>query len=161
MKSLFSFILFLLFLIPIANGQATVMTFAQAQENDISIDEIDARYMDALHATPELGLFNENPQQFVQQFREFHTELANYLNSNGFYWQEPTRIFSRIYFSTEGEIEYFFLNEGQANLSTEEMEQFTNLTQSFISDYDLGISGDKPFAQCSPVVYANTMEPEE
>ncbi|MCC5942494.1 MAG: hypothetical protein JJU37_13220 [Balneolaceae bacterium] len=160
MKYIYSFVLFFLFITPLVVGQGTVMTFAQAQENGISIDEIDARYIDALHSTPELGLFNENPQPFIQQFREFYTELTKFLNTNGFYWQEPTRIFSRIYFSAEGQVEYFFLNESQAKLSSEKMEQFTNLTETFISNNTLGISGDKPFAQCSPVVYTNMEKPE-
>jgi len=155
MKSLLLSVLLLLLTATLVNAQGLVMTFAEAKAKNISIEEIDALYMDALHSEPELGLFNTNSGVFINEYRGFITELARFLNTNDFFWEEPTRIFSRIYFSADGEVEYFFLNEAQANLTTEQLEQFTKLTAEFISVYIMEIESDEPFAQCSPVVYDN------
>lgn len=137
------------------------MTFAQAAEAGLSIDEIDARYKDALHSEAELGLFNTASDAFIAAYRDFLTRHAQYLNQNGFFWEQQTRIFSRIYFSREGSVDYFLINEQQAGLSREELTQFLDLTLSFLGENGIGIHGEVPFAQCSPVVYGNVRTSSE
>ncbi len=149
-------ILLILFLIPYPlPAQQYVMTFSEAEKQGLSIEETDSRYKDALHTEPEKAVFAEKQQEFIQAYREFHTSLAAYLNDNGFFWSEPTRIFSRIYFSSAGEVEYYFLNEQQAGLDENQLGQLTGLIHSFISQHSIEMKADVGFASCSPVVYNN------
>ncbi|MCH8557921.1 MAG: hypothetical protein LAT84_08870 [Balneolia bacterium] len=118
-----------------------VMTFADASESGISIEEIDARYTDALHAEAEKGLFNQQSEHFIEAYQVFLSGLAHLLNENDFFWPEQTRIFSRIYFANDGTVEYFFINEAQANLDENELQEFLRLTGDFVSEHAIAVGG--------------------
>lgn len=141
-----------------AYGQENVLSFSQADEQHISIETIDNQYPDAIHANPEQALFSTNQAEFIQEYQNFIQELAQHLNEYGFFWEEPTRIFNRIYFSKEGTVDYFFYNEEHAGFTDSQMEEFNKIVADFITNHSLNIESESTYAQCSPVVYANVVE---
>lgn len=137
------------------------MSFFEAEERDISIEKIDEQYPDAIHVNPELAVFSDNQTEFIEEYRSFIQKLALYLNESGFFWEDSTRVFNRIYFSEKGIIDYFFYNEQQAGFNEDEIAEFNRLVSEFISEFVLEIKSDSPYAQCSPVVYSNVLNPEQ
>lgn len=135
------------------------MSFSEAEAADISIEEIDSRYSDAIHVNPRLAVFSDNQSEFIRQYREFIQNLALYLNENEFFWDEPKRVFNRIYFSEDGSVEYFFYNDNHTGFNSTEIRNFNRLVSEFIQNNRLNIKAESAFAQCSPVVYSNVIDP--
>lgn len=154
-----SVLMFIFILSGPAHAQQKVMSFTEAEVTGISIEEIDSRYPDAIHVNPELAVFADNQSEFISQYRDFIQSLARYLNENEFYWNEPKRVFNRIYFSENGTVDYFFYNDSHADFDNTEIQNFNGLVSEFIHSNHLNLVAESSYAQCSPVVYSNIIDP--
>ena len=157
-----TFLLLVMAFVVQAMAQTSVMSISQAEEKGIYMKELDERYPGAIHADPEAGVFDgESKFLFVDQYRQLIQGLANHLNEYGFYWREPTRMFTRIYFSETGSVNYFFYNASHAGFNKNKEIYFNRIVREFLSDYKLDIRADTGFSQCSPVTYMNALSSNE
>lgn len=159
MKSLFYIFLISLLHVTVS-AQHSVLSFSEAEDHGLSIQKIDTEYKSAIHTQSEKAVFTEKADQFTEEYKLFIFDLARELNENGFYWDEPTRVFTRVYFSKDGRVDHFFYNNEHAGLGESEQQRFNTIVDNYISDKSLSIGGTEPFAQCSPVVYSDVMEKE-
>lgn len=150
---IFNSILFSVILLVTADAQPLATTFENAESQGISIMELDSTYPSAAHFKPEKGVFKERQDKFLTHYRDLHINLGKYLSKNGFDWPETTRLFTRVYFNSSGTIDYFLINPSKANLSDKQYKQYFKLLNEFIKVYQLPISANTGFAQCSPVKY--------
>lgn len=153
-------IFFISFVHVSVSAQHSVLSFSEAEENGLSIEQIDSEYKSAIHAQPENAVFSEKADEFTEEYKAYIVELARELNENGFYWGEPTRVFTRIYFSKDGQIDHFFYNNQHAGLDENERQKFESIVNHFITGNSIEIKGTESFAQCSPVVYSDVLEKE-
>ena len=116
--------------------------------------ELDSLYPNAVNVNPDTyAVFRGKEEEFGQAYREFIIALAKYLNENDFIWGEPKRCFNKIYFNENGEVDYFLFNFKPGTLSEEKQERFAELLESFKKEYKIQIKTERPFSQCSPIVY--------
>jgi hypothetical protein len=151
MKKVSIFLIFIFFS-TVSFGQLA-LSFKEAKEEGVSHQKLDSIYLSGVHANPELGVFNENMEEFVNAYHSLLKDFGKFLKANGFQWEKPTKAFNRIYFSSEGNIDYFlyYFNKGQ--LTDEQETRFGSLLNEFIKDYQFPLKADVGFAQCSPVTY--------
>jgi hypothetical protein len=134
-------------------SQPIATTFQNAEEQGISISDLDSNYRGAVHFEPEKGVFKERQDEFLSEYRNLHIALGQYLSKNDFNWPKETKLFTRVYFDSSGTIDYFLINPNKAGLTDDETNKYFSLLNKFIQDYRLPISADIKFAQCSPVKY--------
>jgi len=79
-------------------------------------------------------------------------DLADFLKKNDFTWGKTTRCFNRIYFKSNGSIDYF-LYMFNTPIDPEKEQQFDALQNQFIQSYKFGMAAPVNFSQCGPVVY--------
>jgi len=139
-------------------GQHLGLTFQDAEKQGISIKHLDNIYTSAVHSDTSLAIFKTETEQDVllQAYIKLLQDFGQFLSNNNFKWEKPTRCFNRIYFSSNGTIDYFLFNFlGKIeDKPTENIEkEFQRILNVFISDYKFPLTAKTKFAQCSPTTY--------
>jgi len=150
-----------LLLVSIANAQHTGLTFQDADKQGLTNAHLDSIYKSAVHVDTSQAVFKSEKEQkalgdaYIQLLQDF----GKFLAQNNFKWDKPTKCFNRIYFSSDGTIDYFiynFLNQNvraEDRLSVEKQAEFNRLLNQFIQDYKFPLTATTKFAQCSPTTY--------
>ncbi len=139
-------------------GQHLGLTFQNAEKQGISIKHLDSIYTSAVHTDTSLAVFKTEKEQEALQQAYFNLlqDFANFLSENNFKWEKPTRCFNRIYFNSDGTIDYFlfnFLGKTEDKPAENIEKEFQRLLNVFISDYKFSLTAKTKFAQCSPTTY--------
>lgn len=142
-------------------GQRAGMTFQAAEERGIRIGYLDSIYKSAVHADASLAVFKTVSEQEAmgQAYVGLVKDFGKFLKENNFKWDQPIGCFNRIYFNSDGTIDYFLYkfisnkSEQGNQLSQEKEREFNRLLNLFIKDHRIGMTANTKFAQCSPVTY--------
>jgi hypothetical protein len=132
------------------------LTFDEAKEQGIVIAELDSTYQSASHSDTSLAVFKteEEREAWSNEYINFLKSFGKFLSENDFLWDNPTRCFNRIYFNSDGAIDYFLFRFIEENSISEEREkEFHRLLNLFIQDYKLSITASVKYVQCGPVTY--------
>ncbi len=134
------------------------MTFQVAKIKGISFDSLEHEYKSALHVDTAQAVFKTDAEQksMFDAYTKLLQDFGKFLNTHQFKWDHPTRCFNRIYFNTDGTIDYFlfnFLGKPSDKLSEAKEKEFTQLLNTFIKDYQIPLKAKSKFAQCSPSTY--------
>jgi hypothetical protein len=129
------------------------MTFQQAKESGI-FNELDSLYLSGIDSDTVKSVFKDQ-EAYAKMYQQFVFRLADYLSENNFKWGKQVRCFNKIYFSKEGKVDYFLYNFKEGQLTPEQELEFGKLLQQFIRNATFGLEAEKPFSQCSPVVYSD------
>lgn len=130
----------------------------ESNQYGISFDELNSIYKDAMNIDSSKAVFKTEREQNImyQAYINLLQDLGKFLTKNNFKWDKPTRCFNRIYFNTEGKIDYFlfsFTGKDEDKPSQDKQKEFERLLNLFIQDYKIPLTAEIKFAQCSPVVY--------
>lgn len=140
-------------------GQQRGMTFQEAEESGISISFLDSTFKSAVHVDTTKAVFKtEKDQELMEKaYVKLLRDFGKHLSEHHFYWDKPTRCFNRIYFNSDGTIEYFLYNftgkTKEEKPSDLHQEVFKRLLNEFIKDYTFDKKSNTKFAQCSPTTY--------
>lgn len=115
---------------------------------------VDEQYKSAIDADSSKAVFTNEAdvEKHIQAYKDFLFGLGEFLEKNGFYWQDNTRCFNRIYINADGTVDYF-LYQFKTKLPESKEHEFSALLEKYISENKFGITAQENFAQCSPVVY--------
>ena len=135
-------------------GQHLALTINDAAKQGMSIKHLDSIYKSAVHADTSQAVFKSESEQqaMAEAYMNLLQNLGKYLTKNNFKWEKPTRGFNRIYFNTDGTIDYFLYNFS-SEISQEKQTEFNRLLNLFIKDYKISLTAKTKFAQCSPTTY--------
>lgn len=134
------------------------ISFLDAESQGLSADSLDAVYQAAVNVDSSLAVFKTEEQQdaMYDAYVTLLDELNNFLDENGFKWDKRTKCFNRIYFNSNGSVDYFlynFTDDAEDQPSSEKKFEFKRLLNLFIHDYKLLITASTKFVQCGPVTY--------
>ena len=159
MKKTSFFTIILLILCLNIFGQHVGMTFKEAESQGIDIKKLDSIYMSAVNvADSSKGVFKTEKEQDAmgEAWISFLKDFGKFLHSNNFKWEKPTRCFNRVYFNSDGTIDYFLFNftvKNEYKPSEEIQIKFQELLNKFIQDHKISIVANSKFAQCGPTTY--------
>jgi len=139
-------------------AQKLAMTFQAAEKMGISINSLEKMYKSALHVDSSQAVFKTDAEQtrMYEAYIKLLQDFGKFLYAHQFKWEHPTRCFNRIYFNTDGTIDYFlfnFLGKPAEKLADAKEKEFTQLLNAFIKDYQIPLTAKSKFAQCSPSTY--------
>lgn len=145
------------FSISIVNAQHKALTIQDANNQGLSISHLDSVYKSAVHVDSSQAVFKteEEQQAMFESYSKLLQDFGKFLTANNFKWEKPTRSFNRIYFNSDGTIDYFLYNFQTTTdqLSQEKQTEFNRLLNLFIKDYKISLTAKTKFAQCSPTTY--------
>ena len=143
----------------ITNAQKIALTVNEAKEKGI-MDILEKDYTSAIHVDSTKAVFKTEAEQdkMAEVYQQLIQDFGKFLSEKQFVWKNVTKSFNRIYFNTDGSVDYFvysfrFWDDNSVKLTDEEQAMFKKLLNEFIQDYKIPMSADKKFAQCSPVTY--------
>lgn len=93
-----------------------------------------------------------------ESWTDLHQRIGTYLSERDFNWEigDPSvDIVHKIYFNPNGEIENYFFNVLNENVSQQKKEEFANLISEFAKNHRIGLNKDERFAQCGKTKYLN------
>lgn len=156
-KRLFIITIFLIVYLSIFS-QNLGFSFQEAEKHGISIKNLDDIYQNAVHTDTSLAVFRTADEQIImqQEYIKLLQDFGKFLSENNFTWDKPTRCFNKIYFDSDGTIDYFlfnFLGEENEKPSKEKQKEFERLLNLFIKDYKFALTAKTKFSQCSPTTY--------
>lgn len=131
-----------------------VETIAIAKSEGILMELLDSTYKSALHADSSKAVFKPGKEQddFIEAYTNFLQDLGNYLKKNNFMWGQPTRCWNRIYFRSDGAVDYYLFSF-KTEISSEKLLKFKELLRAYLTGHKINATASTGFAQCSPVVY--------
>lgn len=153
MKALFPTLVCLLML-QTASAQLA-LSFEEARNQGLDFSELDRIYPSGV-GNDTLAIFEGKEEAYVAAYYGMLKELGNFLNENDFFWGGSVRCNNRIYFAADGRVDYY-LYDFDGHLPDAKQSQFKELLGQFIKDFEFGIKGEAPFAQCSPVNYRDPL----
>lgn len=134
-------------------GQKMATSFKKAIDSGVSVQKLDEAYQSALHEDSTKAAFRGREKEFINAYTSMLTDLQKHLANNQFTWGQSTRCFNRVYFNSNGGIDYFLFDF--KNLPVEKQNDFERLLGSFIKTYQFPVTNTVNFAQCSPVSYVD------
>ncbi|MCC5920112.1 MAG: hypothetical protein LAT68_11725 [Cyclobacteriaceae bacterium] len=135
-------------------GQQGAMTIQEARIAGVEMTYLDSIFISAIHTDTSQALFKTAKEwdMVAKSYRKLLRDLSKHLNKNKYYWEQPTRMYSRAYFNSDGTIAYFLYNfigkTAEEKPSYEQQEAFKKLANDFIVDYKFKMKADMKFAQC-------------
>jgi hypothetical protein len=142
-------------------GQHLGLTFQDAIKQGLTIQHLDSIYKSAVHVDTSQAVFKTEAEQnaVYESYVKMLQDFGIFLTANNFNWEKPTKCFNKIYFSSDGTIDYFlycFTTSGikaESQLSQEKQAEFNRLLNLFIFNYKFPLTAKTKFAQCSPATY--------
>lgn len=122
----------------------------------MSFDELDSIYQNGDNADPTRAVYKSEDQSNLEhsEYMKLLQELGNFLKQNDFEWDQPTDGFNRIYYESDGSIDYFIFSfRGPGSPDKEKETEFTILLNKFIADYKINLTADRKFSQCGSIRY--------
>jgi hypothetical protein len=133
----------------------TVYNFDNQQE----LSAYNKLNLDATH--PNLlnpNMSNSDYDMVMKSWTDLHQRIGAYLSENKFNWEVKDKSISivhKIYFKSNGEIENYFFNILNENVTKEKKEQFAKLISTFAKANQIEFKKDEKFAQCGKTKYMN------
>lgn len=140
----------------LATAQIAI-SLEDAKSRGIEVAQLDSTYKSGIHSDASKAVFADQQNAYIKAYYAMIHDLSAFLNGRDFHWGGQTRCFNRIYFNSEGAIDYFIYEFSEGEISDDRKETFERLLNEFIVDYRFTLSKGVPFAQCSPVNYRDTL----
>ncbi|MDH5366792.1 MAG: hypothetical protein OEW67_07385 [Cyclobacteriaceae bacterium] len=129
------------------------LSFIEAKEKGIKLEFLDSIYESGIHDDKSKMVFVGRETEYVEAYKLMLMDLATYLSIHDFKWEKTTKCFNKIYFRSNGSIDYFLFNFKSGDIDATKEQEFIRLLNQFIATYKFSLSSDKKFSQCSPVTY--------
>jgi hypothetical protein len=154
MKSILT--LFFLLLIFVQNAKSqTVLTMQEARSKSL-IKELDKTHETALNNDKNLAAFpGDKKTEFLTAYKLLFYDLANHLDKNGFKFGKETQCYNRIYFNSNGTINYYFYSIKPGEIDPANESKFKKLLGDFIKTYQMKVSAPTNFFQSGPVKFTD------
>ena len=97
-------------------------------------------------------------ESVINSWSNFHKKVTKFLEEENFDWEVPDstiRIYNRIYFDKDGNINYYVFNIKNPSISMEKKVEFENVLLKFSKNVQLELQRDQEFAQCGKTKYLN------
>ncbi len=116
---------------------------------------LDDSYKNLLN--PNVSIKEEYPK-VINSWKEFHKKVNIILKNNDFSWNVPDSIITvvnKIYFNANGEVNYFFVNIRNENISKKTKDVYVQLLTDNLKELSINLKRAEQFAQCGKVKYQN------
>lgn len=151
-KKIICIFLLYIFIQNISWGQNTIVT--SDQDASIDIPSLLEKYPKALSDQQDENAVFENKQEyFYTKYLKFVREFSYFLKTNNFKWGRQVRCSTNIFFSSNGNIDYFIYKFKQGSIPDEKRKEYEKLLTVFLKTYEFGLKAETPFSICGQLTY--------
>ncbi|MBO3099952.1 hypothetical protein [Gelidibacter pelagius] len=133
----------------------TVFNFDNKQElaayNKLNLDHTHPNLLNPKISTTDYEIV-------IKSWTDLHQRIGNHLSKNAFHWEVKDSsivIVHKIYFKPNGNIESYFFNILNDDITKEKKEQFALLISDFAKHNRIEFKSEESFAQCGKTKYVN------
>lgn len=133
-----------------------VINLSNEKENadfvDLALDSIYANLLDPRNVS------ESDYNDVLESWTDFHQNLMTYLKKNDFSWDVPDStisVFNRIYFSPEGQVQYYAYRILSPELPQSKQKEFAEVLYEFSEEVKLNYIQPQQFAQCGKTRIVN------
>lgn len=147
---------FLFILSCVNNENGSVVGF----HNEVAYNEFKRLLLDETHKNllnPNISDKEEYPT-IINSWKNLHGKVNAILKDSRFSWNVPDStitVVNKIYFNANGEVNYFFVNIRNENISNETKDLYVQLLTDNLKELSINLQREEPFAQCGKVNYQN------
>jgi len=159
MKKIF-FLTIIFFISTTTFGQHIGSTYKDAMNQGIKIQYLDSNYKSAVGSDTTGTIFTTDSIQklMTQAFTNMLQDFASFLYNNNLRWDKPIKTYNKVYFNSDGTIDYFLYNffrnlKPEDQLSAVNQIEFNRLLNLFIKDYKFPLTSKTKFSQCGSTTY--------
>jgi len=127
-----------------------VMSFKDAEAKEY-MSELELRYNVPSDSTEQRYSSDLDDGQEKVMFREMRIALADSLQSWGFQWDKTRSIHSRLFISSDGQVQYFIYSASPSFSSMEDEFRFRSLVRRFCVNYRFPHLPDAAVARYAPI----------
>ena len=94
----------------------------------------------------------------INSWRAFHQKVNTILSDNNFTWEIPDStitVFNKIYFSKNGDVNYFLVNIINEKVTDSTKNIYIKLLENNLDKLNIDVVRENQFAQCGKVKYKN------
>lgn len=96
--------------------------------------------------------------EVAKTWGDFHRQIGKIVKENNFTWNvkdSSITVLNRIYFTKNGEVDYYTFRVLNKNVSNAKKAEYEKLLAGNISKVKINLKRDKQYAQCGKVRYQN------
>jgi len=128
-----------------------VMTFEAADGAGLRMSQLERTYNVELGEGETLYVSEMDGRQEMEMFVALRYQLADSLRAWGFKWEHTTSVKNRVFFNTEGRLDYFFYDTAPHFTSPMERTRFEDLLVRFFEIYQLPELPGTRIVRCAPI----------
>jgi uncharacterized protein YdbL (DUF1318 family) len=133
----------------------TTLTMKEARAKGL-VKELDKTHTAALNNDNTLAAFPTNrKEEFLTAYKLMFYDLANHLDKNGFKFGKETACYNRIYFNSNGSINYYLYSIKPDEIEPANEAKFKALLTEFVKTYRLKINASTNYCQSGPVKFTD------
>jgi len=138
-------------------GQSKTYSVEELSWHGLTLDHLDSIYYNGIPGSdPRYQVFNQNYyENVVAKARiDFLQKIADYFKKNNLKWGTPATCWTRMYFNTNGTIEYFVYHFiGKVDYKKE--DDFKRLLDSFLKVNKVSVISSQRFSLCGSVTWTD------
>ena len=91
----------------------------------------------------------------IDSWTNLINQLSDFMEKEKFDWETESkvRLYQKIYFSENGEVEYYTFNVKNENVTPKKKKEFAELLEQFSKNLKFGMKSEKKYWQCGTTVY--------
>ena len=140
-----------------AFGQNKTYSVEELSWHGLTLDHLDSIYYNGIPGSdPRYQVFSQNYyDNVVAKARiDLLQKIGDYFKKNNLKWGTPTACWTRMYFNTNGTIEYFVYHfKGKVDYKKE--DDFKRLLDSFLKANKVSITSKQKFSLCGSVTWTD------
>ena len=151
------FLTSILFITITTYGQDKVFSVEELIWHGLTMDHLDSIYKNGLPVSdPNHQLFNQNYfENVVEKARiDLLQKMGDYFKKNGLKWEKSVKCWNRIYFNSNGSIDYFVYHFKDKIPDNKENE-FKRLLNNFIKYNKVSINAPEKYSLCGTVSWTD------
>jgi len=121
--------------------------------NNVKDLKLDSIYLNLLNRETVTDSVRKN---IFNSWSNFHDKLDDLIKKENFEWETDSldvKVFHKVYFTKDGEIEYYLYNIKSEFVSLEKKAEFDELIKKFIPNVKFEIKRKEKYSQCGTNVY--------
>ena len=121
--------------------------------NNVKDLKLDSLYLDLLNRETVTDSVRKN---IFNSWSNFHDKLDDFMKKENFEWEIDSldvKVYQRVYFTKDGEIEYYLYNIKNELVSLEKKVEFGKLIEKFSQNAKFEIMRNEKYSQCGTNVY--------
>lgn len=129
------------------SAQTTAFPVSNMASQGLLIESLYQQYPKAItEQNEDVPVFAGSEDVCYTAYVKFITEFALYLKDQRFRWGRATKCYNQIFFSEDGQVDYFIYEFPKGSISLEKQSEYQRLLNQFLHSFCFKVTGNQSFS---------------